>query len=906
MERQLLEIKDAFEAYVEDNGLDRLVALERQREEAYARQRSNERHILSIDEFLRRRQFATLQRKRLNSLIAQTEKDVETERARKAHLQASLSVSPAGRSRQPERAIWLTPTARQLRAWVSWFKDSNHRNVADDEVRSPSLEIAVVSTGGFGDVLKVSQLFPALKSDFNCKITLVTNQKLAESLFENNPYLDHLVITSVNSYDFAHQSLRFIPKFDLILTWKYYVQYLIPPTSRVDLQKLRLLGLKPTELRQNLQKYTEFAWPFLNYSFSREIIRLGFSVNEVSLRSSALSCSAETTHKIWFFPLKNDIWLARALVSKSYVTVHHGFDTSVILTTSTKTDYESTKTISLKKWEEIVAAIKLLGVRVVQLGIAREPEIPGVDVYLNGQSSVAETAMVLKHGLCHVDTEGGLVHLNRAVNGRSVVMFGPTPVELFGYPQNVNLEPTGCKACFWVTPTWLFECPQLTSGPKCMEEHTASRVAEAVKSVLSTYRPPLVALTDARRLDSPDQFEDLIASMPANGGQTTLICDAASFAHLRRHPLSLGSVETILCCEHARGPGELVEKSIEFGSLLNIPRSDSSIGRLVSVTSHWSDEIAPFVLAELCRVLKPEGLLVCAEIECGEGLNLDAVLSEAGLVDFLPHERVKANAFVLRRVDSSVPVGPLGSPEEPNRLEPMFEAVPYSGPEDIEKLERANADSLERAHRLLSLREKQEDEVWELVDRIVENAVSDDGWIPASSQVAEGYWTSFFGEGWNDFESWGAWSWDRVCELILPVPSGTGATFIELQLQANLLLASDESKRSIEISVGSEIVGTFSFERPNVVISVHIPGRHISNGGVLRVTLKVDRTICPKTLGLGDDERDLGLGVYRLRYRLTDGVSSSATRSPRKKTRLSRVFKLLRDRLRAHLKMTNC
>ena len=474
MERQLLEIKDAFEALVDDCGLDRAQAPERQREKAQTQQDSNERHILSTKEFLRLRQFVTLQHKRLNLLIAQAEKAIESERARKAYLQASLSVSPAGRSRQ-QQEIWLTPNSRQLRAWVNWFKDSNQGGAADGQVRSPCLQIAVVSTGGLGDVLKASQLFPALKSDFGCKITLVTNQQLADSLFINNPYLDDVVITSVNSYDFARQCLHLIPKFDLVVTWKYYSQYLIPPESRVDPHALRLLDPKVTELKQILQKYTELLWPFVNYSFSREIIRLGFSVNEVSLRSAALSHSGETKHKIWFFPLKSDVWLARALIPKSYVTVHHGFDSSVILTTATKKDYVSTKTISLKKWEEIVASIKLLGVRVVQLGIAQEPKIAGVDIYLNGQSSVGETAMVLKHGLCHVDTEGGLVHLNRAVNGRSVVMFGPTPVELFGYPQNINLEPTGCKACFWVTPTWLFECP---------------RTSPAAQNVWRSTRPP--------------------------------------------------------------------------------------------------------------------------------------------------------------------------------------------------------------------------------------------------------------------------------------------------------------------------------------------------------------------------------------------------------------------------------
>ena len=90
-------------------------------------------------------------------------------------------------------------------------------------------------------------------------------------------------------------------------------------------------------------------------------------------------------------------------------------------------------------------------VDVIQLGVVEEERIEGVTHCLNGQTTLDETALPIKHGLCHIDTEGGLVHLAHAVHGRCVVLFGPTPAEFFGYTQNINLEPSGCKACWFTT-----------------------------------------------------------------------------------------------------------------------------------------------------------------------------------------------------------------------------------------------------------------------------------------------------------------------------------------------------------------------------------------------------------------------------------------------------------------------
>ena len=182
-----------------------------------------------------------------------------------------------------------------------------------------------------------------------------------------------------------------------------------------------------------------------------------------------------------FFLVNNRFGSISGFLTKRYVTVHHGFDLKHLPAKTRETDYSSTKNISMQQWRQIVALIRKEGVEVIQLGIVEEEKIPGVTHYLNGQTSFEETGLLIKHSLCHIDTEGGLVHLANAVHGRCVVLFGPTPVEFFGYPQNINLEPSGCKACWFATQNWLIECPRYTSGPECMRGHSAASVANAAK-----------------------------------------------------------------------------------------------------------------------------------------------------------------------------------------------------------------------------------------------------------------------------------------------------------------------------------------------------------------------------------------------------------------------------------------
>jgi hypothetical protein len=229
------------------------------------------------------------------------------------------------------------------------------------------------------------------------------------------------------------------------------------------------------------------------------------------------------------------------------------------------------------------------GVDVVQLGAIEEQKIEVVTYYFNGLTSLEETGLLLKHGLCYIDTEGGLVHLANAVHARCVVLFGPTPASFFAYSQNINLEPSGCKACWFATETWMIECPRHTSGPECMKEHSPSQVVDAAKRIIAeteTHTAKLIAAEERR--PAPTFFAETLAKI-----QTLLDRDAATrILVILDDPSDVGSdlrdgvldrCDVMVCGERLAdsSPHDGVKCRFEYGSLL------TSQGRLRRLTAFY-------------------------------------------------------------------------------------------------------------------------------------------------------------------------------------------------------------------------------------------------------------------------------------------------------------------------------
>ncbi|MBR5162824.1 MAG: hypothetical protein IKW79_02235, partial [Schwartzia sp.] len=86
---------------------------------------------------------------------------------------------------------------------------------------------------------------------------------------------------------------------------------------------------------------------------------------------------------------------------------------------------------------------------------------------------------VLRNAVLHVDIEGGLVHLATQLGTKCAVLFGPTPVTFFGYPQNINIVSPRCAGCHGLYED-LNHCAKEQAEPECMRSITPEMVMEAI------------------------------------------------------------------------------------------------------------------------------------------------------------------------------------------------------------------------------------------------------------------------------------------------------------------------------------------------------------------------------------------------------------------------------------------
>jgi hypothetical protein len=198
-------------------------------------------------------------------------------------------------------------------------------------------------------------------------------------------------------------------------------------------------------------------------------------------------------------PMRQDAGVVSrmGLRPQQYITVHNGFDTGFVIT-----GRRATK--CYPHFGAVVAQIRTAfpDLQVVQIGTTTSEPIAECDLVLLNKTSLDEVVGLLAQSVLHLDNEGGLVHLAACVGTRSVVVFGPTPSEYFGYAGNINIDPPVCGNCWWMTRTWMDVCAKGYSVPRCMAEQAPEVVAEyAMKAIAEAGFDP-----------SDDMLESAVAS----------------------------------------------------------------------------------------------------------------------------------------------------------------------------------------------------------------------------------------------------------------------------------------------------------------------------------------------------------------------------------------------------------
>jgi Glycosyltransferase family 9 (heptosyltransferase) len=181
----------------------------------------------------------------------------------------------------------------------------------------------------------------------------------------------------------------------------------------------------------------------------------------------------------------DDVKFACELQLRDYVTVHNGYDPNMVVTGERAT----------KCYPHFGQVINILRSRYpdlvfVQVGIHTSIRVDEANVNLIGRTSLPEVAALIAGAVLHIDNEGGLVHLARAVGTKSCVVFGPTSSRYFGYASNINVDPAFCGGCWWINETWMNHCPRGFASARCMTEQPAAAVAEGADRLLRSVLLP--------------------------------------------------------------------------------------------------------------------------------------------------------------------------------------------------------------------------------------------------------------------------------------------------------------------------------------------------------------------------------------------------------------------------------
>jgi ADP-heptose:LPS heptosyltransferase len=281
-------------------------------------------------------------------------------------------------------------------------------------------------TGGIGDDLLSSCVFHELKKRGSRRIAFATTHP---SLYDHKPDVDEILPWRNTPADkWLHLGLPFIRL--------GYANY-NPATDRDEHPDDHILAVMCR--LAGLQGSVDFR-PYLHLT-PEELAAGKITENQVAIQSSGLSAAFAMRNKEWF---------------------PHRF-------------------------QEVCSELSS-DVRVVQIGSKNDPKLEGT-IDLRGKTTIRESAAILANSLVFIGLVGFLMHLARAVDCRSVILYGgrETPAQT-GYIANQNLyTPVKCAPC-WFRNNCDYD-------HKCMSAITVEQVINAAAAQITRYGTPLEVQT---------------------------------------------------------------------------------------------------------------------------------------------------------------------------------------------------------------------------------------------------------------------------------------------------------------------------------------------------------------------------------------------------------------------------
>lgn len=266
----------------------------------------------------------------------------------------------------------------------------------------------------------------------------------------------------------------------------------------------------------------------------------------------------------------------------------------------------------LEYYNELIHKIKSKypDIKIVQVGSdISYGAFDGVDLCLCGQTSLEQIKVLLKYSLLHIDGEGGLVHMKRFLNGISVVLFGPTSPEVYGYEENINIYNQICPiSCCQISRQWANECMKEHVAPApCMKCLTPTIVFKAISEYLKQLPRHAYKVKIKQNVILKNFIKDKSVAVYGRPDKSMLqMLKLAKSVMIYDRDLAIDDQLYPKNCEYL----SVVNRNnweAEFATPYNIPAHDNTYDHIIvceKEISHLEDAVA-----EWLRILKPSGNL---------------------------------------------------------------------------------------------------------------------------------------------------------------------------------------------------------------------------------------------------------------------------------------------------------
>lgn len=376
------------------------------------------------------------------------------------------------------------------RAWYSFVQSRSDvqylQRLRPHEGKAGPLRVLVLlGGGGLGDALMFSAFLSALHRKLSpCEITILFSSKVVEPLYRGNPTVACAVGGNWGEAERVTAASRWTGIYDLVVDiFCFLPRFLVCEKSRVD------PDVHGVWLNENFR---------LNATIDRFSFNLGIAILDkiaqthvFNLLNMFSGLNLDQREPLIFSPEVEAIASSsRFQLPPAYVTARDGCNPGDLAMARHLGSTRSTKQLSEQKWKEIAEIVTSLGIPIVQIGDKADSLIEGVQCDLRGNTSLSELCLVMKRGLLHLDTEGGLAHFARSLNVPAIVFFGTTSKAFFGYESALNLSSEKCGCCWYVNASWLGKCPRGTAGPICTESIDTAPVREYILRICSEKAGP--------------------------------------------------------------------------------------------------------------------------------------------------------------------------------------------------------------------------------------------------------------------------------------------------------------------------------------------------------------------------------------------------------------------------------